>query len=149
MCSSTEFDPTRYGMAAEYDGADGRQTLNEELGVLRPREVIVAQGVEATTLLPEIARLRIAVTPLDEWAFGVDRATKTLCDQLRTSGLHAFGLDGHPAAICAAGALVEYLRDTQKVDLAHVRAIGWRDAAVIWWRNRPRGAQRSTQTATA
>ncbi len=108
-------------LAAEYDGADGRQALNEELGVLRPREVIVAQGVEAVTLLPEIARLGIAVTPLDEWAFGVDRATKTLCDQLRTSGLHAFGLDGHPAAICAAGALVEYLRDTQKVDLAHVR----------------------------
>ena len=114
-------------LAAEYVGADGRQALNEELGVLRPREVIVAQGVEATALLPEIARLGIAVTPLDEWAFGVDRATKTLCDQLRTSGLHAFGLDGHPAATCAAGALVEYLRDTQKVDLAHVRAIGWRE----------------------
>ncbi len=95
--------------------------------MLRPREVIVAQGVEAVALLPEIARLGIAVTPLDEWAFGVDRATKTLCDQLRTSGLHAFGLDGHPAATCAAGALVEYLRDTQKVDLAHVRAIGWRE----------------------
>jgi len=114
-------------LAAEYAGADGRQALNEELGVLRPREVIVAQGVEVATLLPEIARLGIAVTPLDEWAFGVDRATKTLCDQLRTSGLHAFGLDGHPAATCAAGALVEYLRDTQKVDLAHVRAIGWRE----------------------
>jgi DNA mismatch repair protein MutS len=114
-------------LAAEYAGADGRQALNEELGVLRPREVIVAQGVEAAALLPEIARLGIAVTPLDEWAFGVERATKTLCDQLRTSGLHAFGLDGHPAATCAAGALVEYLRDTQKVDLAHVRAIGWRE----------------------
>jgi uncharacterized membrane protein len=29
------------------------------------------------------------------------------------------------------------------------RAIGWRDAAVEWWRNRPRRAHRSTQTATA
>jgi uncharacterized membrane protein len=29
------------------------------------------------------------------------------------------------------------------------RAIGWRDAAVEWWRNRPRGAHRSTQTAPA
>jgi uncharacterized membrane protein len=29
------------------------------------------------------------------------------------------------------------------------RALGWRDAAVAWWRNRPRGAHRSTQTATA
>jgi DNA mismatch repair protein MutS len=114
-------------VAAEYDGAEGRQALNEELGVLRPREIVVAHGVDAMALLPEIARLGITVTPLDEWAFGVDRATTTLCDQLRTTGLHAFGLDGHAAATCAAGALVEYLRDTQKVDLAHVRALGWRE----------------------
>jgi DNA mismatch repair protein MutS len=114
-------------LAAEYAGADGRQALNEELGVLRPREILVAQGVDAAALLPEIPRLGITVTPLDEWAFGVDRATRTLCDQLRASSLHAYGLEGHGAATCAAGALVEYLRDTQKVDLAHVRAIGWRE----------------------
>ena len=114
-------------LAAEYAGAEGRQALNEELAVLRPREAIVAQGVDAAALLPELARLGITVTPLDPWTFGVDRATRTLADQLQAGSLHAFGLDGHPAATCAAGALVEYLRDTQKVDLAHVRAIGWRE----------------------
>src|SRR5689334_2634482 len=114
-------------LAAEYAGADDRQALNEELGVLRPREIIVAQGVDAAGLLPELGRLGITVTPIDTWAFGVDRATRTLTEQLRASSLHAFGLDGHAAAVCAAGALVEYLRDTQKVDLAHVRAIGWRE----------------------
>ena len=41
-----------------------------------------------------------------------------------------------PAAVAAAGALVHYLRDTQKVDLAHVRAIGYRTA-------RPTPAHRS------
>ena len=114
-------------LAAEYAGADDRQALNEELGVLRPREIIVAQGVDAPGLLPELGRLGITITPIDTWAFGVDRATRTLTEQLRASSLHAYGLEGHPAAICAAGALVEYLRDTQKVDLAHVRAIGWRE----------------------
>ena len=48
-------------------------------------------------------------------------ARRTLLDQLRAGGLEGFGLDGHPAAVAAAGALVHYLRDTQKVDLAHVR----------------------------
>ena len=114
-------------LAAEYAGADDRQALNEELGVLRPREIIVAQGVDAPGLLPELGRLGITITSIDTWAFGVDRATRTLTEQLRASSLHAYGLDGHAAAICAAGALVEYLRDTQKVDLAHVRAIGWRE----------------------
>ena len=114
-------------LAAEYAGAEGRHALNEELAVLRPRELVVAQGVDAAALLPELARLGIPTTTLDEWAFGVDRATRTLTEQLRAASLHAFGLDGHAAATCAAGALVEYLRDTQKVDLAHVRAIGWRE----------------------
>src|SRR4029450_6039108 len=37
-----------------------------------------------------------------------------------------FGLDRHPSAVAAAGALVHYLRGTQKVDLAHVRALSYR-----------------------
>ena len=57
------------------------------------------------------------------------RRGATLLDQLRAGGLEGFGLDGHPAAVAAAGALVHYLRDTQKVDLAHVRAIAYRQRA--------------------
>ena len=49
-----------------------------------------------------------------------------MLDQLKTHGLEGFGLEGRTAAIQAAGALVTYLRDTQKADLAHVRAIGYR-----------------------
>jgi DNA mismatch repair protein MutS len=50
-------------------------------------------------------------------------------DQLRAGGLEGFGLDGHPAATAAAGALVHHLRETQKVDLAHVRSIAYRQRA--------------------
>src|SRR4029077_3708073 len=52
-----------------------------------------------------------------------------LMEQLHTTGLEGFGLDGHPAAVAAAGALLHYLRDTQKADLAHVRAITLKTAA--------------------
>ena len=38
-------------------------------------------------------------------------------------------MDGHPAAVAAAGALVHHLRETQKVDLAHVRSIAYRQLA--------------------
>src|SRR6185503_605410 len=44
-------------------------------------------------------------------------------------GLEGFGLDRHPFAVSAAGALVHYLRATQKVDLAHVRAVSYRQRA--------------------
>ena len=48
---------------------------------------------------------------------------------MRTHGLEGFGLEQHAAAIQAAGGLVSYLRDTQKADLAHVRAIAYKAAA--------------------
>jgi DNA mismatch repair protein MutS len=113
--------------AAEYVADAGRQSLNEEIQVLRPREILAPADFDLAAALPEVARLNLPVTRLDPWTFGFDGAQRTLVDQLKTESLHAFGLDAHHAAICAAGALVHYLRDTQKVDLAHVRAIGYRE----------------------
>src|SRR5205823_4928338 len=68
----------------------------------------------------------LPTTPVDAWAFEVESARRMLLDQLRVAGLGGFGLDDRPAAVAAAGALVHYLRSTQKVDLAHVRTIAYR-----------------------
>ena len=114
-------------LAAEYRGETGRQALNEEIQVLRPREIVAPHGVDVAALLPEAARLAIPVTVVEAWTFGHDRAHRTLTEQFQAKSLHGFGLEGQAAATCAAGALVAYLRDTQKVDLAHVRAIAWRE----------------------
>ncbi len=65
----------------------------------------------------------------DGWTFERESARRALLDQLRAGGLEGFGLDQRPAAVSAAGALVHYLRDTQKVDLAHVRSIAFRQRA--------------------
>jgi DNA mismatch repair protein MutS len=113
--------------SAEYVAEPGRQSLNEELQVLRPREIVLPADADLTGALPEIGRLSLPVTRIDEWTVGFDRAHRTLCEQMQTESLHAFGLDSHPAAVCAAGALVYYLRDTQKADLAHVRAVAYRE----------------------
>ncbi len=114
---------------AEYVGDAGRQALSDELAVLRPREIVAPAGAGLATLLGEIALLQLPVTEIDAWAFDPEAARRTLLDQLRTHGLEGFGLDGHGIAVQAAGALVHYLRDTQKADLAHVRAIALRTAA--------------------
>ena len=68
--------------------------------------------------------------PVDEES-RLDReaARRVLLEQLRARGLEGFGLDGHAAAVAAAGALVHYLRTTQKADLAHVRAVAYRQRA--------------------
>src|SRR3954451_2524204 len=114
---------------AEYVGADRWQALNDELAVLRPREIVAPADAPLGDRLPAITRASLPVTTVEPWHFELDSARRTLLDQLRTRGLEGFGLDAHDAAVCAAGALVHYLRDTQKVDLAHVRAITYKQAS--------------------
>jgi DNA mismatch repair protein MutS len=116
--------------AAEYTGADGMQALADELAVLKPREILVPGHDDGSGgTIPLIAASGLPTTPIDAWTFEVDSARRTLLDQLRAGGLEGFGLDAHPAAVAAAGALVHHLRSTQKVDLAHVRSIAYRQRA--------------------
>jgi DNA mismatch repair protein MutS len=121
--STGEFD------VAEYDGPDGLQALQDEIAVLRPREVVVASGVDVPAALPAIARESVPVTEIDGWHFEIESARQTLIDQLRVSSLEGFGLERRQAADCAAGALVRHLRDTQKADLAHVRSVRLKQTA--------------------
>ena len=117
--------------AAEYAGAGGLQALADELAVLKPREIIVPSGEHGAPAIPiaPVVASGLPTTPIDGWSFELGAARRTLLDQLRAGGLEGFGLDGHPAAVAAAGALVHHLRETQKVDLAHVRAIAYRQRA--------------------
>jgi DNA mismatch repair protein MutS len=115
--------------ATEYAGADGRTALCDEIAVLRPREVITPAGFdEAAALLAE-ARHAARLTAAEPWTFEYESARRTLLGQLNAQSLQGFGLDDRPAAVAAAGALVQYLRDTQKADLAHVRDIAFRAGA--------------------
>ena len=115
--------------AAEYAGDDGMQALADELAVLKPREIVAPKSDVGDAVLPPIPLNGLPITPLEPWAFELESARRTLLDQLRVGGLEGFGLDRHPAAVAAAGGLVHYLRDSQKVDLAHVRSIAYRQRA--------------------
>ena len=114
---------------AEYSGVDGYAALSDELAVLRPREVLAPAGFDEAARLVERLRLNARVTVADGWTFDHESARSALLEQLRTHSLQGFGLEDHAAAQCAAGALVRHLRDTQKADLAHVRAVTFRSGA--------------------
>jgi DNA mismatch repair protein MutS len=114
---------------AEYRGEEGLQALADEVATLRPRELVVAAESEIAKALPAIARLEVPVTHIDQWSFEPEAARRALLDQLKTHGLEGFGLDGRTAAVQAAGGLIAYLRDTQKADLAHVRAVTYKTSA--------------------
>jgi DNA mismatch repair protein MutS len=115
--------------ATEYAGPDARQALSDELAVLRPREIVVAPASTDVPALIDGLRIEARVTHADEWTFELQSARRSLLEQLRTHSLQAFGLEDRPAATRAAGALVQYLRETQKVDLSHIREIAFRTGA--------------------
>jgi DNA mismatch repair protein MutS len=118
--------------AAEFAGAGAALALAADLAVLRPREVLLADDAQADEVTSACAQVR--VTRVDSWTFEPVRARERLCEQLRTVSLQAHGMEDSPAAIAAAGAVVAYLRDTQRGELSHVRDISRRvlaDAVLI------------------
>ncbi len=93
--------------ATELDAAE----LNAALENLNVREVLAAESV---TDLPGLR------TALDDWVFGLDYADRALREHFRLLSLDGCGLAGKPLAVSAAGAVLHYLRDTQKSALDHL-----------------------------
>jgi DNA mismatch repair protein MutS len=114
---------------AEYAGAEGRDALVQELATMRPREVLAPAGFDDAAAILAAARVDARVTAAEPWTFQHESARDVLLTQLRAQTLQGFGLHDRPAAVSAAGALVQYLRDTQKAELAHVRDVAFRTGA--------------------
>ena len=106
----------------------GALALAAELERLRPAEVLIPETLTAALdeQMPEAlraalpAKLRRARPP---WHFDEESALRTLTEQLGTLDLRGFGVERLPLAIGAAGALLQYVRDTQKTALPHLHAL--------------------------
>ncbi len=109
--------------ATEFAGPKAEARLRDELGILRPREILEALPA-ARTLFGEANDARMArgeaqagavTTRLDDWVFQHDYAARILEEHFRVAGLEGFGLSGHAQATAAAGAVVHYLRETSAI----------------------------------
>src|SRR5580692_11475870 len=98
---------------------EGRLALAAELERLKPAELLVseASGNENP------GRTGTAVRTRPPWYFELASASRLLTDQMGTLDLKGFGADELPLAICAAGALLQYVRDTQKAAVPHIRSL--------------------------
>ncbi|MFI4866545.1 MAG: DNA mismatch repair protein MutS [Steroidobacterales bacterium] len=95
--------------------------IEAELERLRPAELLLAEDqardIQALCRQPPVVRTRAP------WHFELASASRLLTDQLGTLDLRGFGVDELPLAIRAAGALLQYVRDTQKSAVPHIRAL--------------------------
>ena len=99
--------------------ADGDAALEAELERLKPAELLVPedQAREIAVLTHGEQRVR------PPWHFEFSSASRLLTDQLGTLDLRGFGADDLPLAISAAGALLQYVRETQKTALPHITTL--------------------------
>jgi DNA mismatch repair protein MutS len=74
---------------------------------------------------PRAAGATCTETPLDDWIFSPDHAIPLVENHFGVLSLEGFGLAGRTAAASAAGAILYYVRSTQRGALDHVDRIGW------------------------
>jgi DNA mismatch repair protein MutS len=99
--------------ATEFAGARAEETLRDELQLLHPRETLLPRPQQ----LFETAKASLlegtggVESRLEDWVFQRDFAERILREQFSVAELTGFGLDEHPQALSAAGAIVHYLRE--------------------------------------
>jgi DNA mismatch repair protein MutS len=99
--------------ATEFSGPRADEDLRDELQLLHPRETLLPRPQQLfetakTSLLDGTGGVE---SRLEDWVFQYDYAERILREQFGVAELTGFGLDAHPQAIAAAGAIVHYLRE--------------------------------------
>jgi DNA mismatch repair protein MutS len=99
--------------ATEFSGPNAVESLRDELQLLRPRETLLPrpQQLFETSKNSVLDGTGGVETCVEDWVFHRDYAERILREQFGVSELTAFGLDDHPQSVCAAGAVVHYLRE--------------------------------------
>ena len=93
--------------------------LAQELERIGPSEILLSDDFQHVAVnISKVAKKR-----LSPWQFDFDSAFNTLTKQLNTYDLNGFGCANLKAAICAAGALLDYVKHTQRTTLPHINAI--------------------------
>ena len=95
------------------------EALQGEIERLRPAEIVVDEDQS----FPDSLTGDIRITRRPPWHFETDSATRLLCAQFGTRDLSGFGCEEFVRGIAAAGALLQYVTDTQKAALPHLQSI--------------------------
>lgn len=93
--------------------------LMSELGRLNPAELLFSEDWS----LPLSLQLRSGLCRRPPWHFDLESARQRVLTQFNTLDLKGYGCDNLPAAIAAAGALLQYVKDTQQSALPHIQGI--------------------------
>ncbi len=128
--------------ATEFRGADPQARFAEELERMRPSELLLPEAEKSphstmglrtpdfgpndpaqSAIADFKAEITLTRTTLDSWMFSEEYAARLLRDHFRVATLAGYGLEERPLAVGAAGAILHYVRETQRGSLSHLDGI--------------------------
>ena len=106
----------------QINGDNALSILGDELQKLDPREIIIPDSFknDNRNWLPTG---EVFVHTWEDGSFSFKEAYRNLVEHFKTQSLEGFGCENMKAAISSAGALIHYLRETQKSPLDHITAL--------------------------
>src|SRR5712691_415530 len=124
---------TGESVVAQWDGPSRWDRLRDDVGATRPREILLPRdaGLPSWLLDPAQPEAAIPRAEMEAAAFDPRSGRRDLLAHFGVLSLEAFGCESLPWAVAAAGAVLRYVQETQKRDLAHVTALRTRHEADV------------------
>ncbi len=91
--------------------------IKNEITRIQPAEILLAEDIS----IEKSKKYSFKHIPI--WHFDFESAKNALCSQFNTNDLDGFGVHDHALAISAAGAVLQYVKDTQKSALPHINSL--------------------------
>jgi DNA mismatch repair protein MutS len=99
------------------------EALQTELERHKPAELLLSEETQLRTLLQQQLGKTSAFCEQPPWWFDEQTARRLLNQQFATQDLQGFGCEQYATAIAAAGCLLQYVQNTQRMALPHIRSL--------------------------
>lgn len=93
--------------------------IRDVLEMIQPKEVLVSKRQKSEFKLLS----KVVMTEREDWIFTFDQGKDVLLRHFKTHSIKSFGIEELPLAVVAAGAVLNYLYDTQRENLSHIRKL--------------------------
>lgn len=100
------------------------EQISQQIELINPAEILIPKrDKEYIASILEKLGLAVRISKMDDWIFNFDYARDSLKEHFKTVNLKGFGIEDFTCGIIAAGAVLNYLRETQKINLPHINKI--------------------------
>jgi DNA mismatch repair protein MutS len=98
--------------------------IQQQIELINPSEILYQKKdkEQISSILQKI-NLSLRLTKVDDWVFNIDFSTDILTAHFKTVNLKGFGIESLYCGTVAAGVVLNYLQETQKVNLTHINKI--------------------------